>query len=96
MADWSRATAAWQEAAYLAVPDWTNVLNAWTDAGHAAAAPHVLMRPRIFVDGDQWCALYGEDLQDGVAGFGSSPSEAMADFDAAWIKQLPNDGGPRG
>ena len=35
-------------------------------------------------DGDQWCALYGENLQEGVAGFGRTPAEAMADFDQAW------------
>ena len=28
-------------------------------------------------DGDQWCALYGENLQEGVAGFGRTPAEAM-------------------
>ena len=33
--------------------------------------PCVLFRPRIFIDGNHWCALYGEDLQNGVAGFGS-------------------------
>ena len=31
-----------------------------------------------------WCALYGDNLQDGVAGFGRSPEEAMADFDKNW------------
>jgi len=36
-------------------------------------SPHVLMRPKLSIDGDQWCALYGENLQDGVAGFGDSP-----------------------
>jgi hypothetical protein len=24
--------------------------------------PHVLMRPKLFPDGDRWCALYGADL----------------------------------
>ena len=40
------------------------------------------------VDGDQWCALYGDDLQSGVAGFGDSPELAMQDFDAAFRKPL--------
>jgi hypothetical protein len=35
-----------------------------------------------------WCALYGENIQDGVAGFGKSPSLAMIDFDANWFKEL--------
>ena len=47
-------------------------------------APSMVFRPRISMDGDQWCALYGENLQDGVAGFGASPSLAMSAFDLAW------------
>ena len=31
------------------------------------ARPHVQMRPQISLDGDKWCALYGENLQEGVA-----------------------------
>ena len=50
--------------------------------------PSVLFRPRIYVDGDKWCALYGDDLQCGVAGFGDSPAEAMLDFDACWHTKL--------
>lgn len=49
--------------------------------------PHVLMRPVIFPDGNQWCALYGEDLQQGVAGFGDTPAAAAMDFDANWMRQ---------
>jgi hypothetical protein len=55
--------------------------------------PSVLMRPRIFIDGNQWCALYGENLQDGVAGFGDSPDAAMCAFDAEWVKKLDAAGG---
>ena len=50
--------------------------------------PSVLYRPRIYVDRDKWCALYGDDLQCGVAGFGDSPAEAMLDFDACWHTKL--------
>lgn len=46
--------------------------------------PSVLFRPALFIDGDQWCALYGANLQDGVAGFGNSPNAAMLAFDANW------------
>ena len=58
-------------------------------AAIAAACPHVLMRPKVYVDGNKWCALYGENLQEGVSGFGDSPAVAMAAFDAAWIAKLP-------
>ena len=50
--------------------------------------PFVLLKPRMFMDGNQWCALYGEDLQSGVAGFGKSPYLAAQEFDAEWIKKL--------
>ena len=33
-----------------------------------------------FKDGNQWCALYGKDLQVGIAGFGNTPFLAMADL----------------
>ncbi len=50
--------------------------------------PFVLLRPRIFIDGNQWCALCGENLQDGVAGFGDSPALASENFDANWRAPL--------
>ncbi len=52
-----------------------------------ASRPHVLMRPSISLDGNQWCALYGANLQDGVAGFGDTPESAMRDFDKNWMWQ---------
>jgi hypothetical protein len=50
--------------------------------------PSVLYRPSLSIDGNQWCALYGEDLQSGVAGFGISPQHAMWDFNKNWHKVL--------
>ena len=50
--------------------------------------PSVLMRPALSIDGDQWCALYGANLQDGVAGFGDSPALACAAFDAEWTRKI--------
>lgn len=57
-------------------------------ASKIRCAPHSLYRPRVYIDGDKWCALYGENLQDGVAGFGESLAEAMEDFDKNWVKKL--------
>jgi hypothetical protein len=54
------------------------------EAARARGLPSAVYRPRILIDGNLWCALYGDDLQEGVAGFGSSPAEAMAAFNAAW------------
>jgi len=50
--------------------------------------PCVMFRPKIYIDGNKWCALYGGNLQDGVAGFGNSPSDAMHDFDKNWHTNL--------
>ena len=52
------------------------------------AEPSAIYRPKIYIDGDHWCALYGDNLQDGVAGFGKSPAQAMNDFNANWHKEL--------
>lgn len=50
--------------------------------------PSVVWKPKLFIDGAKWCALYGENIQEGVAGFGDSPAEAMWDFDNAWSRKL--------
>jgi hypothetical protein len=66
----------------------TMVMQEWQNAAYEQMRAAVVMRPRVFQDGDHWCALYGDDLQNGVAGFGKSPAEAMRDFDARWHQKL--------
>lgn len=65
-----------------------SVLNSQWNAAQCAQLPSVLYRPRLMADGTKWCALYGENLQEGVAGFGDTPEEAMYAFDKAWASQL--------
>lgn len=55
--------------------------------------PSVLYRPAIAPDGNKWCALYGANLQEGLAGFGDSPAEAMCDFDSNWNAKIGADNG---
>lgn len=55
--------------------------------------PSAVYRPAISIDGNQWCALYGANLQDGVAGFGESPELAMWAFDKAWVAKLSGSAG---
>ena len=43
--------------------------------------PCVIFKPRITLDGNMWCVILGENLQDGVCGFGKTPEKAFADFD---------------
>ena len=50
--------------------------------------PSAIYRPNLSRDGDMWCALYGDNLQGGCAGFGDSPDKAMQDFDKSWTKSL--------
>ena len=69
--------------------------------GHIAAAevniyeyscyinkPSYLYKPRLIIDANKWCALFGESLQEGVAGYGDSPELAYQDFDKQWVKKL--------
>lgn len=53
----------------------------FVNAAHEMMRPVVLLKPRFFIDGNLWCALYGENLQDGIAGFGKTPADAAHDFD---------------
>ncbi len=34
----------------------------------------------VFMDGNMWCALIGENLQVGLGGFGDSPAEALREL----------------
>ena len=31
----------------------------------------------VFMDGNLWCALLGNNLQEGLGGFGNTPAEAL-------------------
>ena len=57
---------------------------AFTEAGIAQQEPSVLYKPKLFLDGNLYCALYGENLIDGCAGFGKTPKKAMDDFNKNW------------
>lgn len=60
----------------------------FTSAAYELQRPSAIYRPGISIDGNQWCALYGDNLQDGVAGFGDSPDLAMRDFDKNWLAAM--------
>ena len=49
--------------------------------------PCVVFKARLYRDGDQWCAIVGDDLQAGCAAYGESPSLAMRNFDTEWFKK---------
>jgi len=58
------------------------------DAAAEYDRPSTVYKPRLFIDGNVWCAIYGEDIQNGVCGWGKSPAEAFADFDRKWCEEL--------
>lgn len=60
------------------------------EAGRAAflRRPSVMLGARVFRDGNSWCCLYGENIQEGVAGFGDSPDEACRAFDVSWYAKV--------
>lgn len=39
---------------------------------------------QVFKDGDQWCALLGSNLQEGTAGLGDTPADALRQLDDSW------------
>lgn len=61
------------------------VANDFSAAAMEMQRPFVLLKPRMYPDGNQWCALYGDNLQEGVAGFGDTPAQAAVDFDIQWL-----------
>lgn len=62
------------------------------DAAKARMRPSVLFRPAIYKDGNEWCALYGVNIQNGVCGFGKSPELAAIAFDKAWVCEIEAEG----
>ena len=55
------------------------------DAERETMRPFYLLHPKVFPDGDQWCALYGDNLQEGVCAFGDTPAKAAEQFDVEWL-----------
>lgn len=38
----------------------------------------------VFKDGDKWCCLSGDNLQEGIAGFGDTPLGAVIEHNVFW------------
>lgn len=62
--------------------------NRALEAHAEAMRPTLLYRPTVKRDGNQWCALLGENIMEGVCGFGDSPDLACRAFDDAWYEKL--------
>ena len=86
--------------AHEAAIGFSYAAQAWQEAGsHFTGTaiewrrPSVVFRPKLYPDGDMYCALYGDDLMAGCAGFGETAAAAMLDFDNNWrtqkVKHVP-------
>ena len=62
-----------------------NAANYREEAARQSTRPFMLLRPKIYPDGNKWCVLYGEDIQSGVAAFGDTPALASVQFDIEWL-----------
>lgn len=62
----------------------TMVQHSMQQAISEYSEPSAIYRPKVFRDGDSWCALYGDNIQDGVCGFGDTPAAAIIDFNNCW------------
>jgi len=60
------------------------IASEFESAAHEMQRPSAVFRPKLSQDGDMWCAMYGDDIQDGVCGFGKTPADAMRDFDKSF------------
>ncbi len=54
------------------------------DAASEYAVASAVYRPKIYMDGNEWCAIYGDDITCGVCGFGATPALAVSDFNDRW------------
>jgi len=50
--------------------------------------PCAVFKPTLTLDGNKWFALFGENIQEGVCGYGDSPAEAMYEFDKSWNQKV--------
>jgi hypothetical protein len=79
----------WQQRIASTVEHWCEMAReSVREVAAEHARPSAVFKPQLSVDGNQWCALYGNNLQEGVAGFGDSPANAMWDFDRNWSAKL--------
>ena len=43
-----------------------------------------ILKPKIYKDGNAWCVLLGDNIQEGICGFGETPYKAILEFNKAF------------
>jgi hypothetical protein len=51
-------------------------------------SPSAVRRPRLWFRSGTWIALLGPNMQEGIAGFGSSIEAALSAFDRQYLNAL--------
>ncbi len=66
--------------------DSAHTRQAFQEVAWEMMRPSRTMKPKVTVvtQGKGWRALYGDNEQSGVAGFGDTPEAACLDFDKQW------------
>lgn len=47
-----------------------------------------ILKPKLFIKENQWCCLYGNDIETGIAGFGESPYASILNWSKQWYKKI--------
>lgn len=49
-----------------------------------------MLRLTPYKDGNQWCVLWGANIQEGLCGFGDTPFKALLDFNQNYMSETIN------
>ncbi len=60
--------------------DFLEAMRNIRQASRFALEAFTVYKPKIYPDGDQWCVLLGDNVQEGVVGFGDTPRKAVVNF----------------
>lgn len=48
----------------------------------------VLLKPRVFMDGNMYCVAYGDNPMEGIYGFGETITRAIYDWNKQFDKKI--------
>jgi len=47
-----------------------------------------ILRPKLYIDRNRWCCLFGDEINGGIAGFGDSPYLAILEWNKSWLNEI--------
>lgn len=62
--------------------------DAFRQAVYEYERPSIMLKPRLFREGNLWGCIHGGNPMEGVEGYGESPDLAYRDFDKNWNKKI--------